>query len=151
MLTIRAATETDLPALVQLWHETMILQPLPRVELAPDARDSWIAAAHTWLNDPRCGFFAAERENSLIGYIIGWLQPVPGVFPRQLAVVTEMSIDAHGYQGGTGRALVSALREWCAAAEVKQVVVLSPHFDAVAQAFWRSLGAVEWMDVLWLK
>ena len=110
-----------------------------------------MAAAAEWLGDARCGFFSAENEGGLVGYIAGWLLPMPGVTPGQIGLVTEIALDAHGYHGGAGRELVGALRRWFEGKGAGQMAVASPHYDAVAQAFWRSLGAVEWMDVLWIK
>ncbi|MEP7291782.1 MAG: GNAT family N-acetyltransferase [Chloroflexota bacterium] len=151
MLTIRATTATDLPALAHLWHEKLLLQAQARTKPAPDARERWASAALGWLGETRCGFFSAERDGEIVGYIVGWLQPMAGVMPEQIGLISEIAIDAHGYHGGAGRELVSALRQWCASQGVTQMVVWTPHYDAVAQAFWRSLGAAEWMDVLWIK
>lgn len=151
MLTIRTATETDLPALAHLWHEKMLLQAHPRTTLTPNARSEWVNAATRWLVDARCGFFAAERDGELIAYMVGWLQPLPGQSPQQLGWVTELAIDAHGYHGGAGRKLVDALKDWFSSNGASQIVVQTPHYDAVSQAFWRSLGAAEWMDILWIK
>jgi ribosomal protein S18 acetylase RimI-like enzyme len=151
MLTIRTATETDLSALAHLWHEKILLQAHARTTLAVNARDQWAIAAKSWLNDSRCGFFTAEREGEVIGYVVGWLEPLPGLAPEQVGLITDIAIDAHGYHGGAGRELVSALRGWFAAHGAQQTAVQTPHYDAVAQAFWRSLGAAEWMDILWIK
>ncbi|MEO8397359.1 MAG: GNAT family N-acetyltransferase [Chloroflexota bacterium] len=148
---IRAATVIDLPALAHLWHEKMVLQADHRTLPAPNARDLWMAAAHTWLSDARCGFFAAERDQEVIGYIVGWLQPMPGLVPEQIGLITEIAIDAHGYHGGVGRALVAALRNWFSGKGASKIAIWTPHYDAVSQAFWRSLGAAEWVDVLWIK
>jgi hypothetical protein len=71
--------------------------------------------------------------------------------PGQVGLITEIAIDAHGYHGGVGRKLVSALRDWFSEQGAQQTVIWTPHYDAVAQAFWRSLGAAEWVDVLWMK
>lgn len=151
MLTIRTATETDLPALAHLWHEKMLLQADARTTLAVNARERWLDAAKSWLSDPQCGFFAAEREGEVLGYVVGWLQSLPGLMPEQIGMIAEIVIDGHGYHGGAGRELVSALRGWFAAHGASQTAVQTPHYDAVAQAFWRSLGATEWTDVLWIK
>ncbi len=151
MLTIRAANAADLPALAQLWHEKLILQADQHTLPAPDAREQWVEAARVWLDDPRCGIFAAERDGSLIGCVVGWVQPMIGVTPGQIGLITQIALDAHRYQGGVGRALVEALREWFAAQGAVGTAVCTAHFDAVTQAFWRSLGAAEWMDVLWIK
>src|SRR4051794_26522031 len=98
MATIRAATETDLPTLAHLWHEKMILQTRNPLLLSPThPRDAWVTAARGWLNDPRCGLFAAENKGALVGYIAGWLQPMPGLAPDTIGLITELAIDAHGY------------------------------------------------------
>lgn len=151
MATIRTATENDLPALALLWHENMILQTRTALTLAPDARETWAAAARGWLDDTACGLFAAEQDGKLVGYIVGWLQPMPGLIPEVTGLIRELALDAHGYHGGTGRALVEALRGWFTARGANRIAVWTPHFDAVAQAFWRSLGASEWADVLWIR
>lgn len=150
MLTIRAASATDLPALAYLWHEKMVLHADNRTAPAPNARQLWAEAAWTWLDDTRCGFFAAVSESEPVGYVVGQIQPMPGVVPEQVGLITDIALDAHGYHGGAGRALVTTLREWFAAQGVSHTAVWTPHYDAVAQAFWRSLGASEWTDILWI-
>lgn len=149
MVTIRTATETDLPVLAQLWHEKMLFQA--GVALAPNPRAAWIAAAREQLAAPAYHLCLAERADGIVGYAAGQVQPMPGLTPGAVGLITEIALDTHGYHAGVGRALVEAQRAWFAARDVFRVAVWTPHFDAVSQAFWRSLGATEWVDVLWLK
>lgn len=151
MFTVRAATATDIPALADLWHEKTVLHADRRTALAPNARQAWTAAASTWLDDARIGFFVAVRDDDLIGYVVGQLQPMPGMMPEQMGLIVDIALDTHGYHGGAGRAMVSALKDWFSANGANRTAVWTPHFDAVGQAFWRSLGASEWMDILWIK
>ncbi len=155
MLTIRAATRTDLPALALLWHEKTILQSLTpagkHIQPAPDARAAWIASTETRLDDSQFALFAADNDGALIGYVAGNIFPLPGLFPAQIGLISEIALDAHGYHGGVGRALVEALRAWFKTQGAEQVAVWTPRNDAVGQAFWRSLGAGEWVELLWLK
>ncbi len=133
----------------------MILQSLPpaerRIQPAPDARAAWMASAETRLNDPEYALFAAEDDGALVGYVAGNIYPLPGLSPAQFGLIGEIALDAHGYHGGVGRALVEALRAWFKTQGVEQVAVWTPRNDAVGQAFWRSLGAGEWVEILWLK
>ncbi len=151
MLTIRATTVNDLSVLSQLWYEQRVLQLDRRVLPAVDARDQWAAAAKSWLHEPRCGLFSADNDGTLVGGIVGWLQPLPGLVPGQIGLITELVIDTHGYHGGAGRALVGTLRDWFAGQGAAQTAIWTLRADAVAQAFWRSMGATEWVDILWLK
>jgi hypothetical protein len=68
----------------------------------------------------------------------------------QVGFITEMAIDTHVYQGGLGRNLVQALRAWFIERDVAHTAVFAPHDLAMEQAFWRSLGAREWVDLLWM-
>jgi hypothetical protein len=88
----------------------------------------------------------------LLGYVMGWiLSNPPGLLPEKIGVISDMTLDAHQYQGGLGRSLVKAAREWFAEQQIENVIVHVSHRHAVEQAFWRSLGALEWVDVMWLK
>ncbi len=162
MLTIRAASVTDLPALASLWHEKMILQTVaqpaakaqrasPAPQSADDARAAWVANIETRLTDPQFALFSADHDGVLVGYVAGSLFPLPGLSPAHVGLITEIALDAHGYHGGVGRALVEALRAWFKTQAVVQIAVWSPRNDVVGQAFWRSLGAGEWVELLWLK
>lgn len=148
MLTIRAATETDLPVLAQFWQEKVVLQADTRYT---GAADRWVTAARSWLLDSRCAILAAEEDGQCVGYVVGWIQPMPGLPGDALGLITDLALDAHRYHAGVGRALVEALRDWFAERGISGVAAWSSRRSAVEQAFWRSLGALEWMECLWIK
>jgi GNAT superfamily N-acetyltransferase len=133
----------------------MILQSLTpaerHVQPAADARAAWVASTDARLSDPQYALFAADSDGALVGYVAGSIYPLPGMSPAQIGLIGEIVLDAHGYHGGVGRALVEALRAWFKSQGVERVAVWTPRNDAVGQAFWRSLGAGEWVEILWLK
>jgi len=151
---VRAAISADLSTLAALWHEKMVIQSQTdrRFTLASDAQRRWSEAAATWLTASDHAVFAAEADGRLVGYIIGWVEAAPpGLLPERFGVVGELALDAHRYQANTGRLLLASLKTWFAAQQIGQIVVRAPHRYPVEQAFWRALGATEWMDVLWMK
>jgi ribosomal protein S18 acetylase RimI-like enzyme len=149
MAETRAATLADIPILVELWYERALLQQL---QLAPDARDRWAAAASTWLGEKDTAIFVAENDDQLLGYVVGRVQPAsPGLIPEWQGVITEIAIDVHHYHGGVGRLLVNAIQTWLRSRNMEQFLVSVPHRSPLEQAFWRGLGAVRWMEVLWIK
>jgi len=147
-LNIRAATQNDLPTLALLWQEKIVLQAEPRYTATTER---WINAAALWLNDPRCAVLTAENDGHCVGYVVGWIQPMPGLAGDALGMITEFAIDAHSYQGGVGRALVESMREWYAERGVTAITAWASRRSAVEQAFWRSVGAMDWMECLWIK
>jgi ribosomal protein S18 acetylase RimI-like enzyme len=152
--SIRKAAPDDLPGVAALWHERITLQQQSdrRFTLAPDAPAQWTAAAAGWLADPDCLLLAAERDGVLVGYAMGRMQDAPpGLLPARIGAVTEMHVGVHSYQTGLGRALLDELRAWFAQQGAAAVVVQVPHRQPVEQAFWRALGATEWIDTMWMK
>jgi ribosomal protein S18 acetylase RimI-like enzyme len=153
-IIVRAATLNDLPELSRLWHEKMILlqQFDSRFILTPAAVNRWPEEVTTWLEDRDCRIYVAERDGHALGYAVGWTKPAPpGLFSDRIGYVTEIVVDAHAHQGGLGRLLLSALRQWFTAQEIEQIVAYVPHRGVVEQAFWRAQGAAEWVNLMWIK
>lgn len=153
-LIIRPATPTDIPYLAHLWYEKIVLlqQADPRWQMAAQARERWMAAACEWLETQTTTLLVADDNGSAAGYILVSITPgLPGLLPEQRGLVSDIAIDAHRYRAGIGRSLVQAAQNWLAQRDVRQMVVMTPRRDTVTQAFWRSLGAREWMDGLWMK
>jgi GNAT superfamily N-acetyltransferase len=148
MLIIRAAVSTDLPQLAQIWQEKIVLQADSRFT---PAAQRWIASASAWLTDPRCVVLTAEADGQPVGYAVGWIQPMSGLEGDAVGVITELAIDAHSYHAGVGRALADALRAWYAERGVSAIAAWASRRSAVEQAFWRSIGALDWMECLWIK
>lgn len=149
MITIRAATAADIPSLAELWYEKTVMraQTDRRIKLAPDARALWSQAALAWLDDPNCCLLVAS-EAAPVGYLIAWVQDMPGA-ARQ-GTIHQIALDAHRYHAGAGRGLVEAARAWLTEQGAERIVVWTARRDATEQAFWRSLGATDWMEMLWM-
>jgi len=153
-VTVRPANSGDIPDMARLWYENTVLQHQfdRRFAMLPDGQSRWMAEASNWLNDESCLMCVAERGDEMVGYIVAWIQPgPPGMTPERLGVVTQLVMDAHGQQGGVGRLLLQPVRDWLAAHRISYVVAYVPRRQAVEQAFWRALGATEWLDALWMK
>jgi len=153
-LIVRSATPADVSHLAQLWYEKTVLlqQADPRVRMAENAHERWMAAACAWLEQPLVALLIADDDGEVAGYIVARVEPgPPGLLPEKRGVIADIAVDAHRYRPGVARRLVQAAQSWLAEQNVHEMLVNAPRRDAVAQAFWRSLGAREWMDGLWMK
>ncbi len=153
-LLVRAATPLDLPRLASLWYENTVLQQQAdhRLRMAPDGETRWTVRAALWLDDPRAAVFVADHGSGVIGYCAGRVEAgAAGLLPEQRGVILELAIDAHGYHAGVGRELIGALRRWFKAQGAEDMIVYVTRRHAVEQAFWRALGAKEWIDCLSMK
>lgn len=153
-VTVRPAQSSDIPEMARLWYDKTVLQQQfdRRFTLPPDGQARWMAGAAYWLRDADCSIFVADHEEVLIGYIVAWIQVgPPGMSPERIGVVTDLAIHAHGQHGGAGRLLLQPVREWLMAQGISHIIAHVPSRQAVEQAFWRALGATEWLDSLWMK
>jgi hypothetical protein len=149
MVEIRVAVPADIPTIVELHHELALLR---RLRLAPYARETAVVETQRWLDDPEVAVLVATLDNQPIGYIVGRIQVTStGLLPERNGVVSELVLDLHQYQGGAARLLFDALRKWFSICNVEQILVSVPQRSPIEQAFWRGLGAVKWMDGLWIK
>lgn len=152
-LNIRAATADDLPRLADLWYDKTVLQQQTdaRIVVAPDGRERWLRAAAAWLDDSQSAVRVVEAGEQVVGYIAGQITANdPGLLPERVGAVMDIAIDLHGYHGGAGRQLVSALCAWFGAHGVQQMSIHVPRSSAVEQAFWRALGANAWINKFWM-
>lgn len=152
-ITIRPARSADIPALAVLWYEKRVIQSQSdrRFRVQSQGVKDWSAALESWLADPGCYVLVAQGEDELFGYIIGWVQPnPPGIVPDKVGAVTELVVGAHSYQNGLGRVLLQPLREWFQQQGINQMVAYVHHRQPIEQAFWRALGATEWIDLMWM-
>jgi L-amino acid N-acyltransferase YncA len=152
MTTIRPATAADLPAMRDLWREQMALRALT------DARfrtASTAAAARAWqavvlANLARADYVAlvSEWRGEVSGYA---LAQVLALALPSVGFITDLALDMHRTQGGVARRLLADVRAVLLARGAAQIVALAARHHAVEQAFWGSLGAAAWLDVLWLN
>jgi ribosomal protein S18 acetylase RimI-like enzyme len=153
-IIFRTATSADLPEMTRLWHEKMVIQQQfdRRFTLLPDGATHWSLAVEGWLSDDDCALFVAERESALLGYIVGRMKPAPpGLMPETIGVITDLTVDAHSHESGIGKTLLTTVREWFSQRDITHLVAYVPARQTIEQAFWRSQGAAEWVDLMWMK
>ena len=149
--SVREAVSEDLNELLRLWQERteVYLQSERRAQVE---RDIWQAAVLNWIQREDAAVMVAERDDQLIGYIIGWRwQNPPLIEPAFYGLVSEMSVDGHCKQGGVGSAMLEALKDWFKAQNLAYFEVRVPVRQPIEQAFWRAVGAKDFYDHLYYR
>lgn len=141
---VRPAQPSDLAVLDSLYTErqTIVAQADPRLR-PPVTNPQWLERTHgmVWVGGQPIG-----------GYLSLWIQSWQGKeIPQHIGLIDHMTLDAHAYYPGLGRALIDAGWQWAQEHGVTQFMGLVPRYDPVSQAFWRSLHARPIHDVEWLK
>ena len=144
---IRQAREEDMVELLRLRHERNAVY-LKDNGYSEAAEESWKNVMMVWLKDGHARILVAEDGDHLLGYMIGWVREnLPQLPPEKVGMIVEMTVDGHNKQGGVGTALLDEMKTWFKAQHITEIEVRVPRFQAIEQAFWRSVGGREQINL----
>lgn len=150
---VRLAKPGDVAQMSHLWQEKVIIQQQTdrRYRMAADGPQQWAQVVTAWLSDPAYVVCVAQSGADVVGYIIAQVQPgPPGLLPERIGMIIDVAVGVHSYQSGLGRHLLVPVRTWFLEQQITVVMANVPHRQPVEQAFWRAVGATEWMDLMWM-
>lgn len=151
---VRSASIQDIEQLGTLWDAIMRerAQIDKRFRLADNARQVWQESLQSWLDRDNVEVLLADRQGQLIGYVILWILERPTLYHQQrYGFISDLGVDGHAHQSGIGTALLDEAKIWFASKGIDTVQVEVMHEHPIAQAFWRSKGAIPYIDHLWIK
>lgn len=154
-VTVRPATEADVPAIVDLWWEMMDFHarveprfiPLPQSE-AKEVWEKHLCADILEKEDWRV--LVAEADGQVAGMMIGSVRdPYPVYKPERHGFVANASVAPGARRNGVGRALFEALKTWFREKGVSYIQLEVGHNNPISQSFWRAMGCTDYMDQMW--
>jgi GNAT superfamily N-acetyltransferase len=154
-MTIRPAKPSDIYFLSEYWYDQMALlsQKSRLIRLAPNARSQWENYAESLIAKTDIFFFVAERENEILGAIIGReLENTIGLIPERYGMVEYLIVDMHSphrrenFIGQLLNHLKTAFRE----RGLSHLKVSVAAYTPVEQGFWRGLGANLLEETFWM-
>jgi hypothetical protein len=154
-MTIRPAELRDIPFLAEFWYDQMALrsQKTAGIRLAPDAIAQWEAYAREQLEDKTVIFLVTEREDEILGGIIGEVQKnAIGLLPERFGLIVYLIVDMHSpqLQQNTAGVLVQAVVERFREQGLKQCRIAVASQSLIEQGFWRGLGANLLTETFWM-
>ncbi len=150
-MQIRSVDEADLLILAQLWKEKSSLLQQSQRAYPKRSQADWLTYAKQCVSANACGFFVAEKDSHLVGYIIGWIEELPIFGIETQGIVSEFVTDLHQSHVSLGRQLVQCVVDWFIEQGISTFLVCIPRNSLVEQAFWEAIGVKRTMDVVWLS
>jgi len=149
--SLRLARGADLSRLTELWieiatHHTS-LDPL--FTLRPGARPEVARLLAALFRDPDAAIFVWEGPGGVLGFCTVRIDRAPPILREtRRAEITDLGVGAAARREGIGRELVAAASAWARNRGVARLEVRVAARNREGQAFWRSLGFDDLMDVL---
>ena len=149
--SLRLARAADLSRLTELWieiaaHHTA-LDPL--FTLRPGAELEVQRLIAGLFGDPDGAIFVWEAPDDLLGFCAVRVDLAPPILVEtRRAEITDLGVSGPARRRGIGRELVGAALAWAKGRGVARLEVRVAAWNREGQAFWRSLGFDDLMDVL---
>lgn len=152
-MTIRAATEADLPAILEL-------AAAKRDEYATYAPVFWRVAddaverqalffRNQWIQNPQALTLVTERDGSIVGFIMARVHAAPPVYdPRgPVCSVDDFTVATSDLWNTTGEALLGAAKQWAQERGAVLIIVVTAQRDTAKRTMLAATGATvasEW-------
>ena len=148
IVTIRDATEDDLPAVVSLWgllakhHEDIS----DNFELAWDSKRKWGAYLERKFAEISTKLVVAEEEGKLVGFMLCMLSPNTPIFKeRKIGVISDVYVLEELRRKGVANKMLDVALRWFKKNKVRSVQLAVAHDNLEARAVWRTLGFEPYM------
>jgi ribosomal protein S18 acetylase RimI-like enzyme len=147
----RAARSGDVAGLVEAWIDVTMHHATidPLFSLRSDARPAIERLIRAQLRDPDTALFVSDADGRLRGFCCVRVDRAPPILEETWrAEITDLGVRPESRRRGIGRALARAAFGWSSARGIERVEVRVAARNRESQAFWRSLGFDDLMDVL---
>lgn len=151
--TIRAATEQDLPIILELWKEMMDFhaQLDPIFICAEDGPAKFYDFLITILQDENAFLFVAEDKVGIrpVGYCLGKIDPYPPVFAhKQHGSIYDLMVSDQHRRKHIGAQLFFATKEWFRDKGISRIELQVAVKNTISPIFWAKMGFEDHMKKL---
>ena len=151
--TIRAARAADEPAILAMAKDEMDAheQLDPRFRLRPDAMGRYALYLRDRLREIDSTVFVAEAEGRVVGVAIGSIRVQDAFFEtRRYGYVSDLMVIPELRRRGIGRALWDRVALWFRSVGLAVVRLHVATRSPEARAFWRRVGAEDFLAEAWI-
>lgn len=152
-MELRPTQITDLDSITHLWSERIALlqQSDSYFTPLPNAMQVWQHQAHLWTMDDTIGFFVAEEESEIRGFVVVKIVDAPtGFRPERIGRIIEIGHSLHDNTVGLGRGLIEVATVWLKRQDTHILTIDVPARYPVEEAFWRGVGAKLRFNQFWM-
>lgn len=153
-IRIRAARMADEGSLLELAQREMKAQEErdPRLRLREDARDRYAVYLRGRMRDLDSSIFVAEGDGGIVGMAVGTVRKQDTFFElRRFGYVSDLVVAPAFRRRGVGRRLYERVALWLRGMGIVVVRLHVALRSPEARAFWKSLGAEEFLAEAWIE
>jgi GNAT superfamily N-acetyltransferase len=147
VITVRAATPEDLPAIMPLWRELEEAQGAYRLyPPVAEAEDRVTASFRAGIDADDADVLVAFDGTEPLGMALVRLERPSRMSDELAAELSRVVVRARRRGSGTGKALVEAAEGWARGRGIRTLVASIFVANEPSRGFWRAAGFEPWVE-----
>ena len=151
-MRIRKATQEDTRAIVELWKELMGFHKERdrHFTRSADGHKRFAEFVSGRIAHKASSILVAEQQDAIVGYCLATISKYPPVFEYQeYGAIFDLAVTENYRRKGIGQALVEAALQWFSEQEIHRVEVRVATSNENSTAFWKKIGFVPYLEVVY--
>ena len=153
-VTIRDATESDVPAITDLWIEFVDFHARrePHFARAADGHKCFAGFVADHLAADTSLVLVAESDRRVVAYCLAAVRDRTPVFePEAYGMIHDLAVTAACRRAGIGQQLLEAAEDWFRQRGIRRIEARVAVSNEVAGAFWRKVGFVPYNETVYKR
>ncbi len=146
MLFVRAATRSDIPALVELLGELFRIES----DFTPEPAKQQLGLTLLLDRDDQACVLVAEESGCVVGMVTAQVL-ISTAQGAEVALVEDLVVTETARGCGIGRQLIAALEQWCSRRGLTRMQLLADRHNTPALEFYRRQHWSETQLAAWRK
>jgi ribosomal protein S18 acetylase RimI-like enzyme len=150
-MEIREATQTDLPAIVELWKSMMDFHSNLDSFFARsrDGHRNFLEWATKEIGSENSKLFVADSGVKILGYIKIQISEYPPLFDmKKFGMISDAVVTDEYRRQGIGEALFKQSMNWFKEKGIDRVELRVANVNPVAHGFWKKMGFSPYMTTM---
>lgn len=147
--TVREAAPSDIPQILEVWHEFMLFHAdvNPTFTPAQDGRENFAKHAETQIDSDSSLLLVAESDGVIVGYCLaGMAERPPVLVDRGYGMIDDLAVVGEWRRKGIGEVLLRAAEAWFRERGIRRVELQVVTANDVASRFWAKMGYKPYME-----
>ena len=153
-ITIRQATLSDIPKVVELWAEHVDFHADydPHFTRKQNSEEGFGKYLREQIDNPNLLLLVAESEAKIVGFLSAELGKYPPCFvQRDYGAISDIAVTKGYRRRGIGRKLLAEAMKWFTSKDIDQIETRVATTNPLSINFWRQMGFSPYIEFMYLE
>jgi ribosomal protein S18 acetylase RimI-like enzyme len=153
-ITIRQATLSDIPKVVDLWAEHVDFHAAYDAHFTRKQNSEEVFSNYLreQIDNPGLLLLVAESGAKIVGFLLAELGKYPPCFvQRDYVAISDIAVTKDFRRRGIGRQLLAEAMKWFASKGIDRIETRVATTNPLSTQFWRQMGFSPYIEIMYLE